>query len=629
MHSIEELGTNVPAFLAKLWKMVEDPQTNDLISWSSTGTSFFIRDQARFARELLPLYYKHNNMASFVRQLNMYGFHKVVSIESGGLKVDKDEMEFAHQCFLMGHPYLLEHIKRKIPVNKAEDGRSGTKPELVNKVLNEVKNMKGRQDTLDSQLAAMKRENEVLWREVAVLRQKHMKQQQIVNKLIQFLVSMVQSSRNGGIGVKRHYPLMLNDITNRPSKSPKLSEDTSEMNSVTDNHSPTGPVIHELDPTELLDDCGTVTEEMPNNDFLASNAEIGEVRSPASPAEKTQNTRNSTLEDPDVLLELAEEYPLNPEILISVSETDNLTENASKTQKSKVKTESSKAKKRKSKLLNSLKHKTVPQKKYQLDSSVTLERVKDKVNTYVYENSGKTIPERGTDDIEISLVAANDAAISAISNAAAAAAAAVAKTETDTLGSSDCKTFVPSEPLNNDKVPPSSASNGDANLTLACAGNNASDTFINREELDSHLDSMQNDLDGLKELLKGEGYSLDANTLLGVRQTVLGLEKDAMLKLFGGDDLISYGIHLAPGPEGEQKRKDNNVADPLVSGSELMTYPGDILDFSDMCQSSEEEWILPGSPPDFHFSSGSPTANTTTDLATPSPQSLNTPKISQ
>jgi heat shock transcription factor 1 len=37
-----------------------------------------------------------------------------VSVEGGGLKVDKDEMEFAHQCFLMGHPYLLEHIKRKV-----------------------------------------------------------------------------------------------------------------------------------------------------------------------------------------------------------------------------------------------------------------------------------------------------------------------------------------------------------------------------------------------------------------------------------------------------------------------------------------------------------------------------------
>lgn len=35
MHSVEELGTNVPAFLAKLWKIVEDPGTNELIGWSS------------------------------------------------------------------------------------------------------------------------------------------------------------------------------------------------------------------------------------------------------------------------------------------------------------------------------------------------------------------------------------------------------------------------------------------------------------------------------------------------------------------------------------------------------------------------------------------------------------------
>jgi heat shock transcription factor 1 len=35
MHSVEELGTNVAAFLAKLWKLVEDPETNDLICWNS------------------------------------------------------------------------------------------------------------------------------------------------------------------------------------------------------------------------------------------------------------------------------------------------------------------------------------------------------------------------------------------------------------------------------------------------------------------------------------------------------------------------------------------------------------------------------------------------------------------
>lgn len=36
-----------------------------------TGTSFHVFDQGRFAKEVLPKYFKHNNMASFVRQLNM------------------------------------------------------------------------------------------------------------------------------------------------------------------------------------------------------------------------------------------------------------------------------------------------------------------------------------------------------------------------------------------------------------------------------------------------------------------------------------------------------------------------------------------------------------------------------
>ena len=70
--------------------MISKIYLDDLISWSEEGTSFIIKNQPEFARSLLPYYYKHSNMASFVRQLNMYGFHKVMSVESGGLKVSKD-----------------------------------------------------------------------------------------------------------------------------------------------------------------------------------------------------------------------------------------------------------------------------------------------------------------------------------------------------------------------------------------------------------------------------------------------------------------------------------------------------------------------------------------------------------
>jgi len=52
-----------------------------------------------------------------------------------------------------------------------------------------------------------------------------------VFQLIQFLVTMVQTSRNGGIGIKRHYPLMLNDTSHHPSKISKLNAELSNPNS--------------------------------------------------------------------------------------------------------------------------------------------------------------------------------------------------------------------------------------------------------------------------------------------------------------------------------------------------------------------------------------------------------------
>lgn len=203
--------SNVPAFLTKLWTLVSDPDTDELICWSPSGNSFHVFDQGRFAKDVLPKYFKHNNMASFVRQLNMYGFRKVVHIEQGGLvKPERDDTEFQHPCFLRGQEQLLENIKRKVTsvsTLKSEDFR--IRQDSVTKLLTDVQLMKGRQESMDSKLLAMKHENESLWREVAGLRQKHAQQQKVVNKLIQFLISLVRSNRI--LGLKRKIPLMLND----------------------------------------------------------------------------------------------------------------------------------------------------------------------------------------------------------------------------------------------------------------------------------------------------------------------------------------------------------------------------------------------------------------------------------
>ncbi|KAK2848139.1 hypothetical protein Q7C36_009821 [Tachysurus vachellii] len=214
-------ANNVPAFLTKLWTLVEDPETNHLICWSTTGTSFHVFDQGRFAKEVLPKYFKHNNMASFVRQLNMYGFRKVVNIEQSGLvKPERDDTEFQHLYFLQGHEHLLEHIKRKVSIVKSEETKF--RQEDLSKLLYEVQVLRSQQENMECQMQDMKQQNEVLWREVVSLRQNHTQQQKVMNKLIQFLVSQMQASPPSTVGMKRKLPLMLDDGSTTPPTS-KLS----------------------------------------------------------------------------------------------------------------------------------------------------------------------------------------------------------------------------------------------------------------------------------------------------------------------------------------------------------------------------------------------------------------------
>ena len=70
-------------------------------------------------------------------------------------------------------------------------------------VLTEVSSLKGRQEDLDGKLEYMRNENSELWKEVENLRQKHERQQRIVNKLIQFLGAMVGGQSPNGLGMKR------------------------------------------------------------------------------------------------------------------------------------------------------------------------------------------------------------------------------------------------------------------------------------------------------------------------------------------------------------------------------------------------------------------------------------------
>jgi heat shock transcription factor 1 len=113
---------------------------------------------------------------------------------------------------------MLEYIKWIIAHSELEEKVCALKVKAINHVQNQVETMRDRQDQMDLQFSPIKQENESLWREVAILRQKHMKQQQIVNKLTQLFVTIVQPQRSGLDAMNKRLSQLMVDDTPESSK---------------------------------------------------------------------------------------------------------------------------------------------------------------------------------------------------------------------------------------------------------------------------------------------------------------------------------------------------------------------------------------------------------------------------
>ena len=94
-------------FIKKVFKIVNSENYSSIVYWSEEGTSFLIKDPEAFSSVVLKENFKHKNLGSFIRQLNMYGFHKK---RTRG----EEPHEFFHEFFRKDRPDMLRLLQRKV-----------------------------------------------------------------------------------------------------------------------------------------------------------------------------------------------------------------------------------------------------------------------------------------------------------------------------------------------------------------------------------------------------------------------------------------------------------------------------------------------------------------------------------
>ncbi|KAM3140996.1 hypothetical protein pb186bvf_007007 [Paramecium bursaria] len=85
--------TKCSKFLCQLYKLLEENKW-DCLKWNDDGQGFIAIKCPELIAKIIRVYYKQKSFASFIRQLNLYGFERI--------KLSKKENLFCHKYFIKG-----------------------------------------------------------------------------------------------------------------------------------------------------------------------------------------------------------------------------------------------------------------------------------------------------------------------------------------------------------------------------------------------------------------------------------------------------------------------------------------------------------------------------------------------
>eukprot|EP00957_Ditylum_brightwellii_P106586 8131600-Ditylum_brightwellii.AAC.1 len=97
--------TKEPPFPQKLHQILANPDNKEWIAWLPHGRAWKILDKAKFEEKVLPQYFRSSKLASFMRQVNNWGFDRA--------HFGPDENAYYNEYFLRGLPHISAKMHRQ------------------------------------------------------------------------------------------------------------------------------------------------------------------------------------------------------------------------------------------------------------------------------------------------------------------------------------------------------------------------------------------------------------------------------------------------------------------------------------------------------------------------------------
>jgi cell division protein FtsB len=95
----------VSDFLQNLHSVLKNPEFLDVLSWNEGGDAFVVKDLPRMRNDVLPLYYNHNDLESFNKELINLGFQQV--------NIQNNQTLYFHLKFKMDAGTFTSHLASK------------------------------------------------------------------------------------------------------------------------------------------------------------------------------------------------------------------------------------------------------------------------------------------------------------------------------------------------------------------------------------------------------------------------------------------------------------------------------------------------------------------------------------